>query len=205
MNKLLAVGLAGCLLSADYSQAAPRLHAIFADHAVLQRDTPVPVWGWAEPGEAITVICAGQTHHTAADARGEWTVTLTAMPAGGPFDLTVEGKGRQVVKDLLFGDVWLCGGQSNMEYPLGHVRDAKEELAKADFPQIRMFVPSPYGRDNMPQVNLTGNCRSDLLPRRESRQSRESPSVLPSFPRPRRRLAAGMGPARSSLPLLPGR
>jgi len=157
VNKFLAVGLAGCLLSADYSQAAPRLHALFADHAVLQRDTPVPVWGWAEPGEAITVTCAGQTHRTTADARGEWTVTLTAMPAGGPFDLTVEGKGRQAVKDLLFGDVWLCGGQSNMEYPLGHVRDAKEELAKADFPQIRMFMPSPYGRDNTPQVNLTGN------------------------------------------------
>ncbi len=61
------------------------------------------------------------------------------------------------MKDILFGDVWLCGGQSNMEYGMEHVRNAKEELAQADFQQIRMFRPSPYGRDNLPQANLTGN------------------------------------------------
>jgi len=157
MNRFIVASLAGCLLATNSLPAAPRLHALFAEHAVLQRNVPVPVWGWAEAGEAITVTCAGQTHRTTADARGQWTVTLTPMPAGGPFDLAVEGHGRQVAKDILFGDVWLCGGQSNMEYGMGHVRNAKEELAKADFPQIRMFTPSPYGRDNLPQANLTGN------------------------------------------------
>jgi sialate O-acetylesterase len=157
MNKFFVVSLAGFLLTTSSLLAAPRLHTLFADHAVLQRNTPVPVWGWAEPGEAITVTCGGQTHRTTTDTQGKWTVTLTAMPAGGPYDLAVEGKGRQVAKDILFGDVWLCGGQSNMEYGMNHIRNANEELAKADFPQIRMFMPSPYGRDNMPQANLTGN------------------------------------------------
>lgn len=154
--KILLISSLACLLSSGPLHAAPRLHALFADHAVLQRDTPVPVWGWAAPDEAVTITCAGQIHRTTANARGEWSVTLAAIPAGGPFDLMVEGHERTVVKDLLFGDVWVCGGQSNMEYGLGHVLNAQEELAKADYPQIRMFTPSPYGRDNMPQADLTG-------------------------------------------------
>lgn len=156
MNKFVVASLAGLILATNTLQAAPLLHALFSDHAVLQRDTPVPVWGWAEPGEAITVHCAGQTHRTTADARGEWMVTLAATPAGGPHELVVEGLERRVVKNLLFGDVWICGGQSNMEYGMHHVLNAKEELARANFPDIRMFMPAPYGRDNVPQANLTG-------------------------------------------------
>ena len=156
MAKFFLTGIVPLFLGTSSLFAAPRLHPLFSDHAVLQRNTPVPVWGWSEPGEAIVVTCAGQARSATADTRGNWRVTLAPMAAGGPYDLVVEGKGRQVANDILFGDVWLCGGQSNMEYGMDHVINAKDELAAADYPQIRMFMPAPYGRDNTPQEYLVG-------------------------------------------------
>ncbi len=116
-----------------------KLPAMFTDHAVLQREMPVPVWGWADPGEEITVAIAGQTHKTKADDKGKWRVTLEPLAVGKPLKLTVEGKNRVAVNDILVGEVWLCSGQSNMEFPLVAAANGDLEIAAAhDFPNIRL-------------------------------------------------------------------
>jgi sialate O-acetylesterase len=87
---------------------------LFGDHMVLQREMPVPVWGTAAPGEAVTVSIAGQSAAAVADAQGKWMVKLKPLKAGGPFEMTVKGNNTITLTDVLVGEVWLCGGQSNM-------------------------------------------------------------------------------------------
>ncbi len=137
--------LAACLLlaagpQADEGPARPLLHPLFTDHAVLQRDVPIPVWGWAEPGQRLKVALAGQSVETTVDASGKWLAKLGPYPAGGPHVLTVTGPKSAEVKDLLVGDVWLCSGQSNMEWGLMSARDGQAEVAAADHPKIRLFA-----------------------------------------------------------------
>src|SRR5687767_3525037 len=94
--------------------AAVTLPPLFSDHMVLQRDAAAPVWGKADPGEEITVSIAGQTKRTKADAAGKWSVKLDPLKVGEPLTLTVEGKNKLTIADVLVGDVWLGSGQSNM-------------------------------------------------------------------------------------------
>ena len=92
----------------------------FGDHMVLQREAPIRLWGSAAPGAALTIALAGQDHALAADASGQWQVELPAMPAGGPYRISLRS-GSEVVdelEDVLLGDLWLCSGQSNMEFPV---------------------------------------------------------------------------------------
>ncbi len=118
---------------------------LFADHAVLQQGVTVPVWGTAEPGEPVTVEIAGQTVTTTTSADGKWLVRLAPMKAGGPFTLTMSGKNKTVLTDILVGEVWVCSGQSNMERQLGlrvgqqPIADWEREVAAANYPQIRHF------------------------------------------------------------------
>ena len=137
-NGLIALlALAGGLaapLAADV-----KLPHVICDHMVLQRDMPLPIWGWADPGERVTVTLDGHTVETTADGGGRWEVKLPAMKAGGPHALTVEGHNLIKLTDILIGEVWLCSGQSNMEMGLGVALNAKEEIAAADYPQIRLF------------------------------------------------------------------
>ncbi len=130
---------AGSLPAAE-SAGKPFLHPLFTDGAVLQRDVPVPIWGFTDPGKEVTVSLAGKTAGAAADARGKWMVRVGPFPAGGPSTLTVSGPRTETVKDVLFGDVWICSGQSNMEMGIAGVENAKEEIASADFPRIRLFT-----------------------------------------------------------------
>ena len=142
---------AGLLARACCALARPPAHAavipnpLFADHAVLQQGTKVPVWGTADPGEAVTVEIAGQTVSTTAGADGKWLVHLAPLKAGGPFTLTISGKNRIVLTDILVGEVWVAGGQSNMERQLGlrvgqqPIDDWEKEVAAANHPQIRHF------------------------------------------------------------------
>ncbi len=119
--------------------AEVRLGTPFQDHAVLQRDRAVPVWGWADPGERVRVTL-GQSApvETTADAAGRWRVDLPARPASAqPVELVAEGRNRVVVRDVLVGEVWLCSGQSNMEFRLRTAATAREDIAAADFPHIR--------------------------------------------------------------------
>ena len=122
-------------------QAELRTAGVFTDHMVLQREMPVAVWGWAEPGEAITVSLAGQSCKTTADSDGKWSCTLPKMDAGGPFELTIKGEDDTISKkDVFVGEVWLCSGQSNMVWPVSRSNDFEKEKAAADLPRIRMFT-----------------------------------------------------------------
>lgn len=118
--------------------------SLFCEHAVLQQGMPIPVWGTADENEKVTVALAGQTVSTVAHG-GKWSVQVGALPAGGPHVLTITGKNRIDIADILIGEVWVCGGQSNMERQLGlrdgqqPIKNWQEEVAAADFPQIRHF------------------------------------------------------------------
>lgn len=142
-RRALRAGWAALLLGFAMAQAgaAEPLHLsqMFSDNMVLQRGKPVPVWGWAAPGEAVIVRLAGQEKRATADAEGKWLVKLDALEAGGPFDLTVEGKTKLSVKNVLVGEVWLCSGQSNMWWPLKSVTNAEQEARDANWPEMRIF------------------------------------------------------------------
>jgi len=111
---------------------------IFADHMVLQRETELPVWGTASPGERITVTIGGQRRSASADEKGRWRVRLAPMPAGGPLTMTVAGRSAVVFSDILVGEVWIGSGQSNMVWRVGRSKDSEKEIAAADFPEIRI-------------------------------------------------------------------
>jgi len=116
-----------------------RLPAHFSDHVVLQRDKPLPVWGWADAGEKVSVALGAKTGAATADADGRWMVRLAAQPASKEsLTLTITGKNTVEVKDVLLGDVWLCSGQSNMDMALGGC-NAPEDLKAADLPLLRHF------------------------------------------------------------------
>ena len=116
--------------------AVPKL---FADHMVLQRGREVPIWGTAGPGAKVRVTCGAATAEASSDAQGRFKVTLPKMPAGGPHDVVIESGGSQrVLKDVLIGEVWICSGQSNMRWRVNKSMNAKEEVAAASHPQIRL-------------------------------------------------------------------
>lgn len=135
--------VAGLMLAAAATStllADVTLPNVFTPHAVLQRDQPIPVWGWASPGEEVAVRLAGQTVRATADHDGKWTVTLSAIPVGGPHRLIVQGNNTLEIDDILIGEVWLCSGQSNMAMTVSRADNPEEETAAATFPQIRMVT-----------------------------------------------------------------
>ncbi len=123
--------------------AKPFLHPLFSDGAVLQRDVKVPVWGWAEPGEKITVEFAGQKQTATAGADGKWMAKLEPMNASAePRELVVTGSAanhKSQITNILVGDVWICSGQSNMEMGIGGC-NAPGEIASANFPLVRLLT-----------------------------------------------------------------
>lgn len=138
------VGRLAALLLAAQAAAAPALAPLFRDHAVLQSDKPVPVWGTAAPGEHVSVAFAGQSVGATAGPDGRWIAflaPLAANPVGS--DLTVTGSQAAAVHDVVVGEVWLCAGQSNMEFPVSEgaarVENAPAEVAAARYPLIRQF------------------------------------------------------------------
>ena len=137
----------GALVSLS-ARADVALAPLFADHAVLQRDRPVPIWGTADVGEKVIVTFAGQSHAVTAAADGRWIVVLDARPASAiGADLVVTGKNTLTLKNIVIGDVWLCSGQSNMEFTVdsrpgtwqatSRVTGADAEIALARYPLIR--------------------------------------------------------------------
>lgn len=119
-----------------------KLAALFSDNMVLQRERPVPVWGWSSPGDAIAVSFAGQTHTATAGADALWMAALDPLPASDQSGiLTAESKSsgtKLEVRNILIGDVWLCSGQSNMEWPVGLATNSDAEIAAAEHPRIRL-------------------------------------------------------------------
>ena len=119
-----------------------KLPQLFADGMVLQRDLPIAVWGWADPGEGVSVSLAGHTVSAVTGADGRFKVFLPALPAGGPHVLTVSGRSTMTFDDVWIGEVWLASGQSNMEWPLNSARDAAAEIQAANDPLLRhCFIP----------------------------------------------------------------
>ena len=147
---VLLVSMAfGCSFAANAQQRAEAtlLHAMFQDHAVLQRDKPIRVWGHAKPAEQVRVALAGKNVTAKADAEGNWEAKLPAFKAGGPYTLTATAGGvTQTVADVLVGDVWLCSGQSNMELQVWRSLDARAEIEGAHGETIRLLtVPQTGG------------------------------------------------------------
>ena len=146
------------------ARADVKLASPFTDHMVLQRDLPVPIWGWADPGEPVTVSIAGQKQTATAGADRKWTAMLTDLrTSSDPLELTVAGKNTIVLKDILVGEVWLCSGQSNMDFTVAKttkyyfagVNNEAEEVAAAKYPRLRMFS-GEWQRAAEPQAEIPG-------------------------------------------------
>jgi len=138
-------------------QARPlTLARVFTSGMVVQRDKPVAVWGWATPGSAVSVSFRSHTIRSQASPAGTWTVGLPPGPAGGPFDLTVSaGADRVALSDVLVGDVWVAGGQSNMELALANAANGPQTVAGANDRLLRQFkVPTSWS--NTPEDDLSG-------------------------------------------------
>lgn len=133
---LLAFGIAA---AASETSSLPFVSPMFGDNMVLQRGKPNTIWGWSKPGDSIQVEIAGHTAHTAAANDGRWQVKIDPPPPGGPYTLKIDGEQHAELHEVLVGDVWLCGGQSNMELPLARARNGAEEIAAANHPEIRLF------------------------------------------------------------------
>jgi sialate O-acetylesterase len=121
-----------------------RLAAVFSDHMVLQRDKPAPVWGWADPGEGLTIRFAGQQKTTRADATGQWRTALDPLDASAEartLVVTSDNAKRELkIENVVVGDVWLCSGQSNMAFRMKRVENAQAEIATASHPNVRFFT-----------------------------------------------------------------
>ncbi len=127
------------LFLAIHSHADVRLPYFISDHMVLQRHQPVRFLGWANPGEKVQVRFAEQVRKTRADKSGQWRVEFPGRPAGGPFQAEISGKNKIVLQDILVGDVWICSGQSNMEWNVANSNHAEEEVAAAQDDRIRLL------------------------------------------------------------------
>jgi len=147
----LIVVLASCNPAADL-----RLPLLISDGMVVQRDTEIPMWGWARPGQVVSVSM-GQEHASGtADADGRWRLLLPPKPAGGPFELEiVAGNESRTITDVMVGDVWVASGQSNMQFELEKVTDAQAELAAANDPMVRQFKV-PHSWAYAPEHELAG-------------------------------------------------
>ena len=134
---MLFVGVfAACQLRGEV-----RMPAVFSDNMVLQKGVPVPIRGWASPGEKVAVEFAGQRKETSADCAGKWQVRLDPLPASAvPADMRITGQNALMVRNVLVGDVWLASGQSNMEMPVKNAANAAQEIASANCPGIRFFM-----------------------------------------------------------------
>lgn len=126
------------------AQAEIKLPALLSDGVVLQRDTRFNIKGWASPREKLTLTFKGKNYRAKADKNGIWSIELPAQKAGGPFEMVFRGENEIRVSNILFGDVWLCTGQSNMVLPMERVKEKyPEDINNADFPEIRnFFIPT---------------------------------------------------------------
>jgi sialate O-acetylesterase len=165
MNQLTIFWLTALLFApvAALRAAELKLAAVFSDHMVLQRDKPVPVWGWANPREQVTVTFGGQTKTVTADANGKWRVSLDSMraaAAGGELVVRSSIANRHSkITDVVVGEVWLCSGQSNMHFRMKTVENATMEIAAADHPSLRFFMLD-HQFDQKPCANVVGAWKS---------------------------------------------
>ena len=131
------------------------LPSVFSDNMVLQQNSDVAIWGWADPGEKIKIVASWDTKDTIkvkADNMSEWKTTIKTIGAGGPYSIQVLGNGGVELKNVMLGEVWICSGQSNMEMNVGwKIFNGEEEAAKANNPNIRIFNVQKIGAENPQQ------------------------------------------------------
>jgi len=131
---------------------------LFTDHGVLQRNCPIPIWGTADPGEEVTVAFRQEKTTVKAGPDGKWMVKLPPQEAGGPNDLVISGKNKLVLRDVLVGEVWICSGQSNMEWRLSVTFNADWQIPAARIPKMRLFqVPNTAHLE--PQSNVKADWK----------------------------------------------
>ena len=123
-----------------------KLPLLFSDHMVYQRDKPFLIWGWDEPGQPVTVELSNYRQTSTADDTGRWEIELPVQSTGGPYSFTIKGSTTETITDIYFGDVWIAGGQSNMEWKLNMgIIGAEEEIYNSDYPGIRFFeIPKTH-------------------------------------------------------------
>jgi len=137
------------LAAALTAQAKVSLPPIFNNDMVIQRSTNAPIWGWAEVGEKVTVTSSwGASATVTTCEQGEWKLNLETPSAGGPHTIKIQGENLITLDNVLSGDVWVCSGQSNMAEPLQKTYSAEEEIAQADFPELRQFTVKPSSSDH---------------------------------------------------------
>ena len=156
---LLAVATGTCLGQQPKELLVP---SVFSDHMVLQRDQPVRFWGWDKPGQEVSVLVVldqngveGNIRGVKAGDDGRWEVTLPEHPAGGPYNVEIRGSSSKQYKDVLFGEVWVCSGQSNMAWPVSNANHSELEIAGANFSNIRLISVPQVGLQ-APQKNFKG-------------------------------------------------
>jgi sialate O-acetylesterase len=140
LRLLITFTLLGMSQGSEYAVAEVRMPALFSDGMVLQQKNPMPVWGWAEPNEPITVKFRKQTLTTRASRNGRWQVLFNGENPGGPDVMTIEGQNLIEIQNILVGEVWLCSGQSNMAWPVQRSMNSEREIESATWPNIRLFT-----------------------------------------------------------------
>lgn len=136
MKKILVILF---IVNVFWANAYVKMPLVFSDGMVLQRNKPIPVWGWADANEKVQVQFNKQTKTIIADKSGKWMVKLDAEKAGGPFELTISGNNKIVIKNVLVGEVWICSGQSNMEFQMYKLPDFEVQKEQSNEPMIRQF------------------------------------------------------------------
>ncbi|MDR3194981.1 MAG: 9-O-acetylesterase [Tannerella sp.] len=133
---------------------------------MIQRDTPVRLWGWADKGESVRIRLNGQTLKVKTGKDGTWNATLKAMPFGGPYEMIIQGKGAALtVKNILVGDIWVCSGQSNMQWTVNWSKDAEKEVSEAGYPQIRLLsVARKMSAVPLQEAAITGDGWQECNP-----------------------------------------
>lgn len=147
--------------------AEVKVTPLFGDNMVVQREEPIAVWGTADAGEVVTVSIGTSQAAATADQQGKWSLSLPELKAGGPHELSIRGKSNSLTfKNVLVGEVWICSGQSNMEWPVKMSNDADKEIAEAKYPNIRLFTVKKTVAGK-PQSNLEGSwseCSPESIP-----------------------------------------
>ena len=158
---LMLAAAVGC-----QSAANVRMPAVFSDHMVLQQGMDVPVWGWADSPGKVTVTLCGQTATALAGSDGRWQTRVKPPKAGGPYEMTVAGQNTITVKDILVGEVWVCSGQSNMQWSVNASANPEQEIAAANYPNIRLLTV-PRVTAMQPQTNCEAvwvACSPETVP-----------------------------------------
>ncbi len=154
----------GLTFGAGPLRADVKLPQLISDGMVLQQGVKVNLWGWAEPGEKVSVRLQDQQGSVLADGAGQWRIKIGPLQSGGPFALTISGRNTIVVHDVLVGEVWVCSGQSNMEMPVAPPADGwskgalnyDQEITAAQYPTLRMFTVQ-HAVASKPQTDVNGS------------------------------------------------